>query len=51
MTSRPRAEAAAQPTEEAIEAEVEHVVEQAIGFPEALVEDTGADGTEPATEA
>ena len=48
------AEAAAHPTEEAVaEVDVEHVVEQAIGFPEATVEDAdaGADRTEPATEA
>jgi small subunit ribosomal protein S16 len=45
-------EAAAHPAEEAVaEAEAEHVVEQAIGFPEALVEEAGADGAEPATEA
>ena len=47
-----RAEAAAHPADEAAtEAEVEHVVEAAIGFPEALVEDAGTDGTEPAAEA
>src|SRR5579859_6848328 len=37
--------------EAAAEAEVEHVVEQAVGFPEAVVEDAGSDGAEPAAES
>ena len=37
--------------EAAVQAEVKRVVEEAVGFPEALVEDAGADEAEPASEA